>query len=433
MKYLMIENSGEADVRAFTIFGLSTARGNSDLIGQFGSGSKHAINVMLRHNIDCYIYSGTNKFEFTTEQNIMNGSIYNQVFIKENQSKRREAGWALEFGSQDWTHISMGLREFISNAIDACGSENVNIEVTDKPRAKSNKTRIFVEYTSEVEVYFKNINHYFLHWGPNKDKKFIPNTENTQANIYRKGVLVGKLQAYQPCSLFHYNLDDELVIDESRNINDWQCSVACAKALSKDRYAIETLCSSLLQDRNVWEHSFNKHNLEGDGEIWKESWNKVAGDKVICDDAMKSMQLTSKGIQSVIIKKLDMFAALAGHGIVSSNNKLSPLEQRGHNVVDTSKEAKSTLDRVWGWLNDIEMTGGKNKPDIKCFSSVDDGHHLFGYYEDETVFMNICDDSNTQTMLEECSHYVTGAEDNSRIFQEFAFNVANRMAKILFD
>ena len=54
---------------------------------------------------------------------------------------------------------------------------------------------------------------------------------------------------------------------------------------------------------------------------------------------------------------------------------------------------------------------------------------LFGYYEGGTVYINKEHDTSHQTMLEETAHYLTGATDNSRDFQDFAFLVASRLMK----
>ena len=55
--FLLIENQGEAPIEAFTMLGDSGTRHRADagLIGQFGSGNKHGINLLLRKNISFFI------------------------------------------------------------------------------------------------------------------------------------------------------------------------------------------------------------------------------------------------------------------------------------------------------------------------------------------------------------------------------------------
>src|SRR3990170_2810882 len=113
--YLMIENKGVIPIEGLTILGLSTARGNESSIGQFGSGNKHAVNVCLRHGINPIIFAGDTRIEFYTKPATMGSKSYQQVWINVD-GKHEKAGWCLEFGELDWTDVSMGLREFVSNA-----------------------------------------------------------------------------------------------------------------------------------------------------------------------------------------------------------------------------------------------------------------------------------------------------------------------------
>uniref|UniRef100_A0A6M3LMS1 Uncharacterized protein n=1 Tax=viral metagenome TaxID=1070528 RepID=A0A6M3LMS1_9ZZZZ len=50
------------------------------------------------------------------------------------------------------------------------------------------------------------------------------------------------------------------------------------------------------------------------------------------------------------------------------------------------------------------------------------------------IYINEDNDSNDQTMLEELSHYITGASDNTGPFQSFAFQIsvvfANKMDEV---
>jgi hypothetical protein len=339
--------------------------------------------------------------------------------------------WTLEFGEQDWDHTNMALREFISNAIDSCGFENVRLEVVEKPRAKAGTTRIFIEYSETVQRYHENLDYYFLHWTPYRDKKFIPNTENEVARIYRKGVFIGNMDSYHNPSLFHYNLGDELDIDESRNINEWDAQVAAAKALVDDIDALTTFCRSLIDENPKWEHRFSKYQLQRNSKNLKAAWEAALGNRVVCDSAARAAQVATKGVQTVVVKE-DVFEVFKDAGVASSDDKLSPLEQQGATPVPATPEAIETLDQVWDWLKDIEMTNGKDKPEYHCFTKVDEGTHLFGYQEGNKVYLNVDDTRNRHVALHELTHYITDAQDCTSTFQDFAFNVATRLGELLF-
>jgi hypothetical protein len=66
MLYLKIENKGEAPVEGYLLLGVSTTRESKDkrTIGQFGSGSKHAISLMLRHDINPTVFCGSLRLDF---------------------------------------------------------------------------------------------------------------------------------------------------------------------------------------------------------------------------------------------------------------------------------------------------------------------------------------------------------------------------------
>ena len=70
MQYLMIQNFGEAPIEGYTTLGISTTRNSnfSNVIGQFGSGNKQAINVLLRNKIPTIVFAGKTKLEFYTEK-----------------------------------------------------------------------------------------------------------------------------------------------------------------------------------------------------------------------------------------------------------------------------------------------------------------------------------------------------------------------------
>ena len=70
MNYLLISNAGVAPIEGYTLLGMSTARdsGAEGVIGQFGSGTKHAINVLLRDEIKFYIYCGLTRLTFFAKE-----------------------------------------------------------------------------------------------------------------------------------------------------------------------------------------------------------------------------------------------------------------------------------------------------------------------------------------------------------------------------
>ena len=113
MQYLMIKNPGVAPEEGFTVFGVSTSRysGNSQTIGQFGSGSKHAVNLLLRNDINPVIYAANLRMEFFTTPLPVKGKNFSQVNVKysgtdpvtgKNRSASKDLSFTLEHGVFDW-------------------------------------------------------------------------------------------------------------------------------------------------------------------------------------------------------------------------------------------------------------------------------------------------------------------------------------------
>ena len=71
--YLKVENPGAVPPDAFTVLGVSLAdtNKNAGVIGQFGSGSKHSIALLLRNELLPIVFAGTLRLEFSTRPQIV--------------------------------------------------------------------------------------------------------------------------------------------------------------------------------------------------------------------------------------------------------------------------------------------------------------------------------------------------------------------------
>src|SRR5208282_2071873 len=69
--FLKIENVGVCPVEGFILLGATSKRlADNDspyTVGQFGSGNKHALNVLLRANLNPTVFCGNHRLEFTTK------------------------------------------------------------------------------------------------------------------------------------------------------------------------------------------------------------------------------------------------------------------------------------------------------------------------------------------------------------------------------
>lgn len=225
--YLMIQNPGVAPEEAFTLLGASTKRDsdNAATIGRFGTGNKHGIAVLLRHELNPVVFAGNLKLEFGTRSQPVNDGIksttFNRVVVKyggrdrngASRSATEDLGFVLEHGSADWLSVDLALREFVSNSLDRAVEEgevafirnqlelrddefkvqagrrgtdenqevadalalyrttstdykNVVIEVVNEGqvRAKSGTTRIFIPLNQDVLSFYNDLGKWFLHF-----------------------------------------------------------------------------------------------------------------------------------------------------------------------------------------------------------------------------------------------------------------------------
>ena len=482
--YLKIENVGVCPPEGFTVLGVSLAdtSANEGVIGTFGSGSKHGVAVCLRNDLAPIVFAGTLKMEFSTRPQTVSDNQaskeFGRVVVKfggtdpmtgANRSSTEDLGFVLDYGKHDWQEVDLALREFVSNAIDRSIREKgdwsgVKIEIVDdsQVRAKRDHTRVFVPMNADVLAFYNNLGKWFLHFSEPESlsKAILPKnnrnlSERKAAVIYRKGVRVREFESSDQESLFDYNLND-LTIDESRKASDWDVRHHCGKALGNaDKQILAMLFDRLLNsDKGVWEFGFDTYSLQpcynddAAAELrkrqnWQEAFSLIAGDDAVLTGDGTADQLERKGYKA--IKAPDnLIRAAEQYGVQTPAKVLSADELSGRAVTEPTPDAQAAVDLVWDLLEEVGLTQEKAKPPVKCFSSIlDGGVMLNGFYRDGIVFINsdlggsgsvdagrnALSHRLVHVALEETVHYVTGATDNSRDFQNFLLDLAVKLGR----
>lgn len=459
--FLMIRNKGVADWRGFTTLGVSTTRyaGHAGTIGQFGSGSKLSIALLLRMGIRPTIFCGNLRMDFFSKPELVQGQQFNRVCVKfagkdlEGVSKtsQDDLGFTLEWGVQDWTKPSMAFREFVSNAIDGSITsglthKDVEFEVVEKPRAKAGHTSVFIPYTPEVEAIYRELPKLFLHFGEDSqlDQKLLPkrDPDSGKTYIYKKGVLVSYLPGN---SVFDYNLGDELTLDESRNAHEWDVRYAVSLAL-KDASAanLATVIKCVGEGRDVMEakldSSYLMQTYETNAERRKKrelafatAFRAIAGEKGVVTSGSPALSsfVEAKGFKSFTMPN-NWMAALGAYGVPTETVVLTSSEKEGKVISEATADMVASVDWVWELLETFALTNGKAKPPVKGFKTImDGGAQTRGYYLDGTVYLHTDLSASrllNKVALEEVVHHVTGAGDGSRDIQDFLFRAIIEMA-----
>lgn len=453
---LLIQNVGVAATESFTLLGASTSRDSdvSGVIGQFGTGAKNAVLVLLRKGLAVRVYCGRTRIDFSTKPHVITDELgskqVHKVVAKLTPGRTIDLGWTLEFGAIDWKHTDMALREFVSNAIDRTIKASLSVKAAlsagvldfqlvgdEYMRAASGYTRVYVEANQEVIDYFKALPEKFLQLSDNDSLGLREKAAPSPAKVYREGVFICNMPG-RP-SLFDYNFKRcELDIDECRNLNEYvvrarvaeKLRLAPAHQLAKVIRAVingddimESKLDSYYLNPNTFDSAVTKNKCR---EEWAKAWAMVAGEGVLCPkDNNIAKALGRKGFDAVPVDNNDWVEALEKYGIACSNTVLTSSEKAGRVERPAHNRARRAVRTVWEWAEMSDMTDGKERPEVKCFDEPisDGGSQCLGYYVPGTDYVAIREDLDGallyETALEEVAHYITGATDCSRDFQNF--------------
>lgn len=468
MNYLLISNVGVAPIEGYTLLGMSTTRncGVEGAIGQFGSGTKHAINVLLRAGIKFYVYCGLTRLEFSIHEEQVNDGLgvepVQKVICKlgGTSTKTIDCGWCLDFGSTDWTEVSMGLREFVSNAIDRTiretggfkealtqGSLKVGTCEETQRRAREGHTQIFIELTPPVQQYYGELPKRFLHFSSNPNQVYqtiLPKADrNLTAGrtpmIYRCGVLVREIGESRAASLFDYNFDQKQIkIDECRNSSEYYVRAACAKLMrGADAETLAMIYASLIACEKTFESDLDISYMmsweaptDTEKRNWTQAWEKATDSStVLCKEDMTHAAdfVQRKGYQVKKIQANRWVDTAEKFGVSTAGTILNKSEQKGRETLPPTHDALAAVDTVWEWLTELGMTKGKDKPKVSGYRElVDEQSEILGYYEQGSDTVHLREDISSavdtvilSVALTEIAHYITGDDDNSYGLQQF--------------
>jgi len=213
------------------------------------------------------------------------------------------------------------------------------------------------------------------------------------------------------------------------------------------------LFSHLLNsDSPAWEFTFDTYALQPSyrdnseeeqrkRRNWQEAFVQVAGQAAVLSGEGTAKQLEGKGYKPVKAPE-GIVNAAARYGVQTPAQLLSNDELSGRLITEPSGSAQAAVDFIWLIIESHGLNNGKDKPPVKCFTSIlDGGTVLNGYYRDGVVFINgdlaptgiadvsLLPDRLLHVALEEVAHYITGATDNSRDFQNYLLDLAVKLCR----
>jgi hypothetical protein len=253
--------------------------------------------------------------------------------------------------------------------------------------------------------------------------------------VYRNSVLVCELEGEN--SLCDYNFStSELRIDEARNLNSYTCRAAIAelykKASSKD---IARVLRAVITGTKCLEGGLDKYYMTSYGSAseeskrnWAVAWEIVAGEGILCHDNKAAEALGRKGHSAVVVLNEAWLETAKHYGIKSIEDVMDLHERQGRSETEATDEAKEALETVWQWIKSAGMDNYRHCPGIRGFNELMDCEsECLGYYKPGGDVIYLRNDMGGTKLLivvvEECCHYITGATDCSRDFQQWLINM----------
>jgi len=442
MNYFKITNVGVAPEDCFTLLGLSTTRTSTTVgtIGQFGSGSKQGLNLLLRRGLKPTIFCGHKILKFDYEPLELNDGL-DDIERHVVTMNGRKLGFCLEYGVDDWTDVSKACQEYVSNAIDRTLREgqpvsSIQLQLVDDIKPEENVTSVYIPASSEVVRFFSEIKErylYFDHPDIAAETSVIPRTEHWSLGqdgciCYKNGVFVRimKKRGFEP--LFNYNLCD-LQLDESRNSSDYSCKSSAAKALAlySTHDVKMTLLRSLTEGTDYIEHTHDRYDLRVGTATpklaWCDAWEAVYGDKIICKDDLETVvRLLKRGHKVAVIRQPGWYDFLKIVGIKSSDDVSDMAERNGLTTVEPTATFVEAVENLWNILECEAVTANKSMPEVMGFR----GGDITCLYDGGVVYLN-ADLSGLdldRAILDASIEYITGYSSGYTQHSQFALKLA---------
>jgi hypothetical protein len=385
MKYLIFENVGEAPIPAITTFGVSLTDSAqcSGTIGEFGTGSKQAICVCLRHNLYPIIHTGKVRATFQLQEFEVNDGLTTGVFNKVKVrlegrtsdgaqiARTEDTGFVLEVGRKDWTCLEQGLREFTTNTIDRTIRENLSTGGTLVPKVylsetlpipQTGLTRIIVPVNDEVILFYAKLSESFLHFEHEEllEKTVLPKLSSRDsllglgAHFYRMGCLF-TFEGYEdlPQSVFDYNFGSGLKVNESRTAYKHEVLNMIGTNLDMADTEIKVqLLKALGTGENYLENQLSEYYFASwytdRKNSWLQAWDLAFGDSILTTTSTESSWAERRDIKYKQLPACGLTRHLSGVGIRTAT--LAREDVKNLVLEEPPKEVVETLSRVTNYL-----------------------------------------------------------------------------------
>ena len=318
--------------------------------------------------------------------------------------------------------------------------KNVRFALVENPEPRHRCTRVFIKATDQVNEFYNNLNQRFLQFSdiPQSEQiqGILHKPEKSKCRVYRKGVFIRELRTL---SHFDYNFSDDVGIDEARNMNEWSALRSICGLVSKmhDSALAQNILLRMAKETDKTVESeistMSHMRYAVDKEFWADTASKAFGNHIICtsDDGLMATVAQGKGYSVKVIHAAGWYDVLHECGARTiTSGIVENINSKGYETLPPTPTTLGTLAEVWAWLQSVNMTEDRPMPKCECFRKLTTSETtVCGYWNEKAddIHINVDFEGCKKTMLEELTHYITKALDNSRDVQQFGFDLAVRM------
>ena len=245
MKYLLIQNKGELDVRLISLMGGSTKSNDHTKIGQFGTGLKYAISWLVRNNVQFRLFVGESEVKITSAEQTIGENIFTEIYCN-GQSMNITTHYGYQW--QAW----QALREIWCNAMDEGEHHKNTIDSRSNIIGCADKTRFYIEQTKDIADVLEKWDSYFLDAQPlfeNENVAIYPNTTD-KLKLYKNGVLI--LDSDYHKSLYNYDLKTT-ELNELRQYQGYHAHDIAEALLQSNKEVIKGLLEAVKNKKELME------------------------------------------------------------------------------------------------------------------------------------------------------------------------------------
>lgn len=217
---IVFTTPGLIDIRSFTMMGLSAKPSSDRPIGQFGTGLKYVIAVLIRHSIEPILFIGKDKFTFQKKESDFRGQRIEMI-----QMKVEEYSWmdrlllkpryvdlpfTTEYGK--FWDLWQVFRELEANTRD----ENGFTSSLDLSNGIKDGTQIIVDHP-DFDKLWESRDSIFLHQASSssKEDEIMEVFPGVSEYLFYRGMRVQELSKH---SLFTYNILQKIDLTEDRTV-----------------------------------------------------------------------------------------------------------------------------------------------------------------------------------------------------------------------